>query len=202
MWLKGNYIGQTAILDVIGGSTANGKQIAMDDGLGEKIEQMLRDVRVAKIPLTINSGFRDFKKQEQLKRDQPDNAAVAGRSEHQAGRSVDLNNKTNAKVYEWLRHNAWKYGLVQTYPWFLGTDGSGGEGHHWDFRPNLAKEGFYTYFINRFDPGVIFGEEEGQIDPRVKSTEIWITGNKNGFGKGNFRIIDSATKKSVPLRKK
>jgi hypothetical protein len=202
MWFKGNYIGQTAILDVIGGSTANGKQIAMDDGLGEKIEQMLRDVRAANIPLTINSGFRDFKKQEQLRRDQPDNAAVAGRSEHQAGRSVDLNNKTNAKVYEWLRHNAWKYGLLQTYPWFLGTDGSGGEGHHWDYRPNLAKEGFYTYFMNRFDPGVTFGEGQGQIDPRVKSTEIWVTGDKKGFGKGDFRIIDSVTKKKVPLRKK
>lgn len=109
MWRRGNYIGQTAILDVIGGSTANGKQMAMDDGLGERIEQMLRDVRVAKIPLTINSGFHDFKKQEQLKRDQPDNAAIAGRSEHQAGRSVDFNNKTNAKVYEWLRHRAATY---------------------------------------------------------------------------------------------
>ena len=201
MWLKGNYIGQTAVLDVIGGSNANGKQIAMNDGLGEKIEQLLRDVRAAKIPLTINSGFRDFKKQEQLKRDQPDNAAVAGRSEHQAGRSVDLNNKTSAKVYEWLRNNAWKYDLVQTYPWFLGTDGSGGEGHHWDYRPNLAKEGFYTYFINRFDPGVTFGEEEGQIDPRVKSIETWLTGNAKGFGKGDFRIIDSGTKKKVSLRK-
>ena len=200
-WLRGNYIGQTAILDVIGGIEANGKQIAMDDGLGEKIEQMLRDVRAEKIPLTINSGFRDFKKQEQLRRDQPDNAAVAGRSEHQAGKSVDLNNKSNAKVYEWMRHNAWKYSLVQTYPWFVGTDGSGGEGHHWDYRPNLAKEGFYTYFINRFDPGVTFGEGEGEIDPRVKSTETWLTGNAKGFGKGNFRIVETATGKSVQLRK-
>jgi hypothetical protein len=104
-------------------------------------------------------------------------------------------------VYEWLRHNAWKYGLVQTYPWFLGSDGRGGEGHHWDYRPDLAEEGYYTYFVNSFDPGVTFGTGEGQVDPRVKSTERWITGNANGLGKGNFRIVETITGKRVELRK-
>jgi len=200
MWLKGNYIGQTDILDVIGEGGECGIQIAMDGDLGEKIEQLLQDARAAEIGLSINSGFRDYKKQERLSNTQ-NNAALPGRSEHQAGRSLDLNNKHLPKVYKWLRNNAWKYGLVQTYPWFLGKNGSGGEGHHWDYRPDRAKEGFYTYFVNSHKPGVTFGEKKGQIDPRVKSTEIWMTGDDNGFGQGHFRIIDSVTKKIVSLRK-
>jgi hypothetical protein len=200
-WYKGNYIGQTALLDVIGEEGEGGRQVAMTEGLGAKVEQMLRDALQEGIPISINSGFRDYKKQEQLARDQPGNAAKPGRSEHQSGNSLDLNNKHNAVVYEWLRHNAWKYGLVQTYPWFLGSDGSGGEGHHWDYRPDLAKEGFYTYFINSHSPGVTFGTQHGQIDPRVKSTETWLTGNSKGWGQGNFRILVTATRKRVPLRK-
>lgn len=201
MWSKGDYIGQTSILDVIGGAGTGGKQIAMNGGLGAKVVQMLHDARADNIPISINSGFRDYPKQVQLANDQPGNAAKPGRSDHQSGNSMDLNNKGNKQVYEWLRHHAWKYGLVQTYPWFLGTDGSGGEGHHWDYRPDLAKEGFYTFFINRFDPGVIFGLEAGQVDPRVKSSETWLTGNAKGFGKGNFRIVDSLTRKIVKFRK-
>jgi hypothetical protein len=201
MWSRGNYIGQTAVLDLIGGAGTGGKQIAMNGGLGVKVVQMLQDARQDDIPISINSGFRDYPKQVQLAKDQPGNAANPGRSDHQSGNSMDLNNKGNKKVYEWLRQNAWKYGLVQTYPWYLGADGSGGEGHHWDYRPDLAKAGFYTFLINRFDPGVVFGNEAGQVDPRVKSSETWITGNAKGFGKGNFRIVNTATRKIVKLRK-
>jgi hypothetical protein len=201
MWSKSNYIGQTAVLDVIGGAGTGGKQIAMNGGLGVKVLQMLHDARQDGIPISINSGFRDYPKQVQLAQDQPGNAAKPGRSDHQSGNSMDLNNKGNKMVYEWLKKNAWKYGLVQTYPWFLGTDGTGGEGHHWDYRPDLAREGFYTFFINRFDPGVVFGNEAGQVDPRVKSSETWLTGNAKGFGKGKFRIVDTATRKIIKLRK-
>ena len=71
-------------------------------------------------PLTINSSYRSFAKQQTLFSDLAENqgtgyatefAARPGHSEHQLGTTVDLGGGD-----DWLAANAWRYGFVLSYP--------------------------------------------------------------------------------------
>ncbi|QOS76792.1 M15 family metallopeptidase [Paenibacillus sp. JNUCC31] len=69
----------------------------------------------------ISSGYRDFKKQEQLYEEKgSDYALPAGHSEHNLGLSMDIGSTlaamSEAPEGAWLEKNAWKYGFVLRYP--------------------------------------------------------------------------------------
>ena len=90
------------------------------------------------IQLSINSAFRTFGRQAELRRlfeaGQGNLAAAPGHSNHQHGQAFDLNTRHNVfdgsdKIYEWLKRNGPKHGFVRTVS---------NESWHWEFRPGDA----------------------------------------------------------------
>jgi len=99
------------------------------------------------IPLLINSAFRTYAKQLELKnlwtrKGKPTNAATPGQSEHGFGRAIDFGNASGAKLevamsqYKWLKVNAGKYGFKRLPNWKDKGDLENWEAWHWqDVRP-------------------------------------------------------------------
>jgi hypothetical protein len=135
-WRRGEYIGPKLLVNIVGFG-AEMEQITIDT-----LEPYLRLKDAAEqnnILLSINSAFRTFARQAQLRQlfehHQGNLAAQPGASNHQHGQAFDLNtlhNVTNGsdKVYEWLKRNAPQHGFVRTVS---------KESWHWEYRPDEAR---------------------------------------------------------------
>ena len=136
-WRRGEYLGPKLLVNIVGFG-GEMEQITLDS-----LEPYLKLKNAAEednVQLSINSAFRTFQRQAQLRRlfeaGQGNRAALPGHSNHQHGQAFDLNTRHNVfdgsdKVYEWLKANAPKHGFVRTV-----SD----ESWHWEFRPVEAAE--------------------------------------------------------------
>ena len=134
-WRHGDFIGAKVLVNIVGFG-AELEQITIDT-----LEPYLKLVAAAEednINLSINSAFRTFARQAQLRdlfeHHHGNLAAKPGTSNHQHGQAFDLNtlhNKFNGtdKVYEWLKKNGPKNGFVRTVS---------KESWHWEYRPAEA----------------------------------------------------------------
>jgi D-alanyl-D-alanine carboxypeptidase len=136
-WRRGEYLGPKLLVNIVGFG-GEMEQITLDSlGAYLKLKDAAEDDN---IQLSINSAFRTFQRQAQLRRlfesGQGNRAAPAGHSNHQHGQAFDLNTRHNVfdgsdKIYEWLKANGPKHGFVRTVP---------DESWHWEFRPVEASE--------------------------------------------------------------
>lgn len=133
-WRHGDYIGAKLLVNIVGFG-AELEQITIDT-----LEPYLRLQHAAEqdnVQISINSAFRTFARQVQLKELEKhggNKAAAPGSSNHQHGQAFDLNTMHNVfngtdKVYEWLKKNAPKLGFVRTVS---------KESWHWEYRPAEA----------------------------------------------------------------
>lgn len=134
-WRSGEFIGAKLLVNIVGFG-AEMEQITVDT-----LEPYLTLKDAAdqdNIQLSINSAFRTFARQAELRRlfkaGKGNNAAKAGFSNHQHGQAFDLNTMHNVfdgsdRVYEWLKRNAPRHGFIRTVPL---------EAWHWEYRPAEA----------------------------------------------------------------
>lgn len=131
-WRRGEYLGPKLLVNIVGFG-GEMEQITLDS-----LDQYMKLKDAAEeenIQLSINSAFRTFRRQAELRRlfdaGQGNLAARPGHSNHQHGQAFDLNTRHNVfdgsdKIYEWLKKNAPKHGFVRTVS---------NESWHWEFRP-------------------------------------------------------------------
>lgn len=134
-WRRGVYLGPKLLVNIVGFG-GEMEQITLDS-LDPYLK--LKDAAEQEnIQLSINSAFRTFQRQAELRRlfeaGQGNLAAKPGHSNHQHGQAFDLNTRHNVfdgsdKIYEWLKHNAPKHGFVRTVS---------NESWHWELRPTDA----------------------------------------------------------------
>lgn len=137
-WNAGSFIGAKVLVNIVGFG-AEMEQVTLDSLAPYlKLSQAASDE--ANLLLSINSAFRTFQRQAELRRlfeiGQGNLAARAGRSNHQHGQAFDLNTRHNVfngsdKIYEWLKRNAPKHGFVRTVS---------NESWHWEYRPAEAAQ--------------------------------------------------------------
>lgn len=135
-WREGRFIGAKLLVNIVGFG-AEMEQITLDS-LAAYLK--LKDAAEQdNIQISINSAFRTFARQAQLRRlfdiGQGNNAARPGFSNHQHGQAFDLNTKHNVfngsdKVYEWLKQNGPRLGFVRTVS---------RESWHWELLPAQAE---------------------------------------------------------------
>ena len=93
--------------------------------------------------LTIISGFRGMKKQEELYdkwiKKIGNLAAKPGYSNHQNGIALDLN-ASQRGVFSWLAKNAATYGFCRTVP---------KENWHWEYRPKNKGPCINPYYVTK-----------------------------------------------------
>jgi D-alanyl-D-alanine carboxypeptidase len=116
---------------------------SVDKRCVSKLEEMLKDCRLAGCSPFICSSYRSYEKQERLynnkvnklmakgyseseaKKEAATVNAVPGTSEHQLGLAVDIVDKNyqeldeeqeDTAVQKWLMENSWKYGFILRYP--------------------------------------------------------------------------------------
>ena len=131
-WRLGEYLGPKLLVNIVGFG-GEMEQITLDS-LDPYLK--LKDAAEEEnIQLSINSAFRTFARQAELRRlfeaGQGNLAAPPGHSNHQHGQAFDLNTRHNVfdgtdKIYEWLKRNAPKHGFVRTVS---------NESWHWELRP-------------------------------------------------------------------
>ena len=151
-WDKGNFIGAKILVNIVGFG-AEMEQITFDS-LAQYLELSKAAGDEANLSVSINSAFRTFQRQAELRRlfetGQGNNAARPGFSNHQHGQAFDLNTRHNVfdgsdKIYEWLKRNGPKHGFVRTVP---------NESWHWEYRPaDAARMGPGQFKL----PGVVDG---------------------------------------------
>jgi hypothetical protein len=134
-WRRGDYLGPKLLVNIVGFG-GEMEQITLDS-LDPYLK--LKDAAEKEnIQLSINSAFRTFQRQAELRRlfesGQGNLAAVPGHSNHQHGQAFDLNTRHNVfdgsdKIYEWLKRNGPKHGFVRTVS---------NESWHWEYRPTDA----------------------------------------------------------------
>ena len=134
-WRRGEYLGPKLLVNIVGFG-GEMEQITLDS-----LEPYLKLKDAAEqenIQLSINSAFRTFQRQAELRRlfeaGQGNLAAKPGHSNHQHGQAFDLNTRHNVfdgsdKIYEWLKRNGPAHGFVRTVS---------NESWHWEFRPTDA----------------------------------------------------------------
>ncbi len=135
-WAHGGFIGAKLLVNIVGFG-AEFEQVTLDSmDAYLKLKTAAEDD--ANILISINSAFRTFQRQEQLRHlfeiGQGNKAAKAGESNHQHGQAFDLNTRHNVfngtdKVYEWLKRNGPKHGFVRAVS---------NESWHWEYRPKEA----------------------------------------------------------------
>lgn len=137
-WKAGQFLGAKLLVDIVGFGSQH-EQVTFDS-----LESYLALSQAAdddaNLILSINSAFRTFARQAELRRlflaGQGNNAAPAGFSNHQNGQAFDLNTLHNVfngsdKIYEWLKRNAPKHGFVRTVS---------NESWHWEYLPAMAAQ--------------------------------------------------------------
>jgi len=135
-WRLGKYLGPKLLVNIVGFG-AEMEQITLDS-----LDAYLKLKDAAEednIQLSINSAFRTFQRQAELRRlfeaGKGNLAAKPGHSNHQHGQAFDLNTRHNVfdgsdKIYEWLKKNAPAHGFVRTVS---------KESWHWEYRPTEAQ---------------------------------------------------------------
>jgi len=135
-WEHGGYIGPKLLVNIVGFG-GEMEQVTVDS-LDAYLELKNAASDQNNIEISINSAFRTFRRQAELRRlfeiHQGNKAAKAGESNHQHGQAFDLNThhndfSGNDKVYEWLKKNAPAHGFVRAVS---------NESWHWEFRPAEA----------------------------------------------------------------
>src|ERR1041384_3739831 len=131
-WRHGEYLGPKLLVNIVGFG-GEMEQITLDS-LDAYLK--LKDAAEQEnIQLSINSAFRTFERQAELRRlyeaGQGTLAAKPRHSNHQHGQAFDLNTRHNVfdgsdKIYEWLKRNGPAYGFVRTVS---------NESWHWEYRP-------------------------------------------------------------------
>jgi hypothetical protein len=134
-WRYGEYLGPKLLVNIVGFG-GEMEQITLDS-LAPYLK--LKDAAEQEnIQLSINSAFRTFGRQAELRRlyeaGQGNLAAKPGHSNHQHGQAFDLNTRHNVfdgsdKIYEWLKGNAPTHGFVRAVS---------NESWHWEYRPTDA----------------------------------------------------------------
>src|SRR6185369_7383228 len=136
-WRRGEYLGPKLLVNIVGFG-GEMEQITLDSL--DPYMKLKNAAEEDNVQLSINSAFRTFQRQAQLRRlfeaGQGNRAAPPGHSNHQHGQAFDLNTRHNVfdgtdKVYEWLKANAPKHGFVRAV-----SD----ESWHWEYRPVEAEE--------------------------------------------------------------
>jgi hypothetical protein len=132
-WNAGGFIGAKILVNIVGFG-AEMEQVTLDS-LSPYLKLSKAASDEANLSLSINSAFRTFQRQAELRRlfelGKGNLAAKAGRSNHQHGQAFDLNTRHNVfdgsdKIYEWLKKNGPKHGFVRTVS---------KESWHWEYRP-------------------------------------------------------------------
>lgn len=96
--------------------------IDLSKGIAQKFSEMVHDAEQKGVNhFLIDSGYRDFKKQNKLYKAKGASYALpAGYSEHNSGWALDvgssLTKMAQAPEGKWLKENAWKYGFILRYP--------------------------------------------------------------------------------------
>ncbi len=88
--------------------------------------------------LFVRSSYRTAQEQEQVIREEGENATAVGASEHQTGLALDVYVKSYAgaaflksEVGRWVNSQCWKYGFIIRYPYYKeNVDGIGYEPWH------------------------------------------------------------------------
>lgn len=147
------YKGQDDLVN-LGGSGGKMKQVSK--AAFPNLMKMINDAKnnvdskgnADPVNIEINSCFRTYFSQKYY--DDNENkkgfntAASPGRSDHQDSNAFDLNNLRDPKVYTWLKHNAYKYDIVQNVQ-------ASNERHHWAYLPGKGKKGVYTTWGTKSD---------------------------------------------------
>jgi hypothetical protein len=137
-WNAGSFIGAKVLVNIVGFG-AEMEQVTLDS-LAAYLQLSKAASDDANLLLSINSAFRTFQRQADLRRlfelGKGNLAAKAGRSNHQHGQAFDLNTRHNVfdgsdKIYEWLKKNAPQHGFVRTVS---------NESWHWEYRPVEAAQ--------------------------------------------------------------
>ena len=131
-WRRGEFLGPKLLVNIVGFG-GEMEQITLDSlDPYLKLKEAAEEVN---IQLSINSAFRTFQRQAELRRlfesGRGNLAAKPGHSNHQHGQAFDLNTRHNVfdgsdKIYEWLKRNGPKHGFVRTVS---------NESWHWEYRP-------------------------------------------------------------------
>jgi LAS superfamily LD-carboxypeptidase LdcB len=91
--------------------------VELEQNTARAFREMAKAARKRGLQLGIRSGFRSHEMQQLLYREYQRGwghlAARPGYSKHQSGRAVDIY-IDDYNVYEWLRHNASKFGFKRT----------------------------------------------------------------------------------------
>lgn len=115
---------------------SNGQQI--DERIYPPLQKMFDDMRAKGIYPTVVSGYRSYEEQREILEEKflsyrgegynksrakelaMEWVALPGTSEHQLGIAVDINPDYSVSdgegVYDWLEHNAHRYGFIKRYP--------------------------------------------------------------------------------------
>lgn len=112
--------------------TENGKKISLLPIVKFRLENMFLTAKADGVELLVNSGYRSFEEQKNLKSRYSQVygtkanqfSADQGYSEHQLGTTVDITDGNTVleqsfektKSYKWLQENAYKYGFILSYP--------------------------------------------------------------------------------------
>jgi hypothetical protein len=137
-WDKGSFIGAKILVNIVGFG-GEMEQVTLDS-LAPYLKLSEAASDDANLSISINSAFRTFQRQAQLRRlfelGQGNLAAKAGSSNHQHGQAFDLNTRHNVfngtdKIYEWLKKNAPKHGFIRSVS---------NESWHWEYRPAQAAQ--------------------------------------------------------------
>jgi LAS superfamily LD-carboxypeptidase LdcB len=126
----------------------SGRTYEIHADAGRHLKRLLEDAKEDGLSILVASSYRSFDTQTTLKSGYSVKygtganafSADQGFSEHQLGTAVDFTTPTvggtfvgfdKSKEYEWLTHNAWKYGFILSYP--KGNTYYRYESWHWRF---------------------------------------------------------------------
>jgi LAS superfamily LD-carboxypeptidase LdcB len=136
--------------------TYNGRTEQLERETANAFKRMQQDAAAAGVDLAVISGFRTYKEQEDLWRNQvrrqgsPEAAArisaPPGYSEHHTGRTLDIGDRNapntdtqvsfeQTEAYRWMQANGGNYGFEQSFG-KGSTQGAGYEPWHWRFAGN------------------------------------------------------------------
>ena len=155
-WDKGVYTGQIDLVNVMGTKDEMEYMKAdtnnEDNDMYVKYKEMADAAEGDGVIIGLVDGFRTYPEQKflraaylaeqkkiatgTLKKENKKYklAAKPGRSKHEIGIAIDLNNNKNTSVNTWMMKNAYKYGFVR--PLDKGFE----EAHHWEYHPDQIRK--------------------------------------------------------------
>lgn len=115
-WSNGRKLGKLKLVSLSGQSN-----LKLEPKAANAWKEMRAAAKSQGVTLTATSAFRTWKQQEKARqtaerKNRPQDAAIPGRSRHQAGRAVDINvnNSKDSEAYLWLARKAHLFGFART----------------------------------------------------------------------------------------